>query len=259
MGKKWLRRALALVMIVAGLVGFLWEFPVTDNKYCTVWDTHYGNRFEYHTEQPNLYWDFSHVKETSTEAAVRKVLAEKTSHSRWGVRFGDRERNVPGIEWLTEPILPEGCYVREVIWYADYCMFLFSGEFSGSITNLREDTGYYRIFVEEYERQTAEGENSEWYSVGDLKVSRALELVEFVGVRNGFYFRGSVQVPRGTEFTDAQIQELGIRLAVPQSWEVTLLVLVNVLRGVCLATAVTGVVMLVIPVLKRKKTAPAVL
>ena len=135
----------------------------------------------------------------------------------------------PGELPVYEPILPEDCYVREVLWCADYCMFRFSGEFNGSITNCREDAGYYRSFVEEYERLTAEGETSEWYSVGDLKVSRDLEFVEFVGVRNGFYFRGRVQAPRGMVFTDSQIAELVMRYALPQSWEVTLLVLVNVL------------------------------
>ena len=54
--------------------------------------------------------------------------------------------------------------------------------------------------------------------------------------------------------TDWQIMQFGMRYALPQSWELTLLVLVNVLRGVCLATAVAGIVLLVLPALKRKKS-----
>ena len=74
-----------------------------------------------------------------------------------------------------------------------------------------------------------------------------------VGASNGLCYFGRIKMPDGVEFTDEQIRELGIKLDVPQSWEVTLLVLVNVLRCICLAMAVAGVVLLAAPILKRKK------
>ena len=74
-----------------------------------------------------------------------------------------------------------------------------------------------------------------------------------MGVRNGICYVGNMKVFRDETITDWQIMQFGMRYALPQSWEVTLLVLVNVLRGLCFAMAVAGIVLLVLPALKRKR------
>jgi len=253
MGKKWMKCALALVMIVAGLAGFLWEFTVVDNDMYTIVDTHYGNRIECHIE--SVGGDvISTVAGENADDAVWKVLTGNVGrleafYSLKSLRI--TERRVLGIEWLVEPILPKGYTVDSVVWRADVCSFGFSGEFFGTIASYSPDSHLYQYFLETYRLSN----RGEWtrYAIGNIKVKRKPGYVTFAGVRDGICYIGTVNIPEGKTLTDWQIMQFGMRYALPQSWEVTLLVLVNVLRGLCLATAVAGVVWLVAPMLKRKK------
>jgi len=252
--KESLKSVFALLIIAVGLAGFLWEFTVVDNDKYTIVDTHYGNRLVHYAKSMggNAVDKVAGLGENADEA-VLNVLTENVAYIQVDYSLRNVERNVPGIEWLTEPILPENCFALNAFWSPDFCTFRFTGEFNGTITGCRKDFYYYRNLLETYAHRTENGETPECYSVGDVKVMKSLRRVDFIGVRNGICFFGTVNESEGMVFEDSQIAELGMRYSPPESREVTILVLINVLRGLCLATAVAGVVLLAVTALKRKE------
>lgn len=257
MDKKIGKAILALVMVAAGLAGFLWEFTIMESEYFSVIDTHYGNRFEYHFLSSAPPDNISYLREKDVESGLREFLEARMPGNKLYYSFNNARRNVPGIEWLVKPVLPQGCVVESVQWHADRVHAFVSGDVSGRVTicNLQE---YGRV-IKAYRQSRNSEKWSGCYTLGNRLVKRSEYGVTVLGVSNGFSYCASIKIPDGAEFTDKQIRNLGVGIAAPQSWEVTLLVLVNVLRGLCFAMAVAGVVLLVVPVLKRKKTAPAVL
>ena len=108
MGKKWLRCVLAMVMIVAGLAGFLWEFTVVDNDMYTIVDTHYGNRIACHIDSIGDVSTVGKIGGENADAAIRKMVAGEVWWTDAYYSLKNKEYCVPGIEWLIEPILPEG-------------------------------------------------------------------------------------------------------------------------------------------------------
>jgi len=173
MGKKWMKCALALVMIVAGLAGFLWEFTVVDNDMYTIVDTHYGNRIECHITSTDGN-SKDGVGGENADEAVRKALAGDVEDWRAFFVFRYGECCIPGIEWLTEPILPKGYTVvnndDEVRWYADECVFRFCGELDGIIRSCSPDSSERRQFLREYDFLKADfftvnGKISHWEAI----------------------------------------------------------------------------------------------
>ena len=256
MGERIMKTILALVMIVAGLTGFLWEFTVVDNDMYTIVDTHYGNRIECHIESIGDVDTLGKIGGKNADEAVRKMLAGKVWWSDAFYSLKNKEYCVPGIEWLIEPILPEGISSGGMDWTPEFCSFsiAINGQYRGVVISCDEDFTDFQGYLKSHEQRTADGEvPGRYYSIGDTKVFRDVRHVTFVGTRNGFCYIGLLNILDGETITDDQIAEFGLRYALPRSWEVTLLVLVNVLRGVCLATAVAGIVLLVLPALKRKR------
>jgi len=260
MGKKIMKTILALVMIVAGLAGFLWEFTVEENNFYTIVDTHYGNRIVCH--KPFSGDLIGAVYGENMADVVQKMVAggvEAWSGVMAGVIFRDGDRCVPGIEWLAEPVLPRGYTLAdESYWGGDECGFSFrneldGGRYAGEIWSCNPNSSRYQSFLKSFLSYSGDGKR---YVIGNVLIIRESKSIAFMGAQNGMCYVGNMKVFRDETITDWQIMQFGMRYALPQSWEVTLLVLVNVLRGVCLATAVAGVVWLVAPMLKRKKPVP---
>ena len=245
--KKYWKAVLAPVMIVAGLVGFLCEFPVVDNERYTIWDTHYGNRFVYTYGGNDVQLgEAENIYEQDAESGLLRILRGSASVNAAYYAFLPEKSIAPGIEWLAVPKLPQGCTIDQVQWLAAGCTYEFSGDISGRF-QICTALGYRRL------AETWKASDVAFDNVGTYMVLPRENDMWILGVSNGFPFSAVIQIPEESEFTDEQIQELGVRLSAPRSWEVTLLVLVNILRGVCLATAVAGIVLLVLPALKRKK------
>lgn len=220
MGKKWLRRALALVMIVAGLAGFLWEFTVADNEMYTIVDTHYGNRIECHIESIGDVDTLGKIGGKNADEAVRKMLAGKVWWSDAFYSLKNKEYCVPGIEWLVEPILPEGSSAGGMSWTSEFCSFsiTINGHYCGIVISCSEDFSDYQSYLKSHELRTADGEvPGRYYSIGDTKVFRDKRNVTFVGARNGLCYIGLLNIWRGETITHTKSRNLVCVMPCPKA------------------------------------------
>ena len=145
MGKKIMKTILALVMIVAGLTGFLWEFPIVDNEYYTIVDTHYGNRFVLNTSftgEPGGIGDGFYGK--SADEALRDVLYREAAPGAMANCVDTGQRTVPGIEWIHKVRLPKGCTGSGATWYADGFSYGVQGAAKGRVTMNESEKREYR-------------------------------------------------------------------------------------------------------------------